>query len=88
MSKYVYILQEYAFYDCLTIMRISKDYKTIKKYFDEIDKENGHGYQITKYECDVIYDNFDLSYDGIMDWVEIGYNGEIKNKINNGDVDD
>ena len=50
-------------------------------------KETGHGYQITKYKCDVIYDNFELSYDGITDWIEIEYNGEIKNKINNGDVE-
>ena len=87
MTESVYVLQKYAFYDALTIVMISKDYTTIKRHFNKMKKETGHGYQITKYKCDVIYDNFELSHDGIMDWIEIEYNGEIKNKINNGDVE-
>ena len=84
MTKSVYVLQEYAFYEGLTIVMISKNYKTIKRHFDKIKKEAGHGYQIMKYECDSLIDS-NFSYRGIINWIEVEYNGEIINKIPDGD---
>ena len=86
MTESVYVLQKYAFYDSLTIVMISKDYTTIKRHFDKMKKETGHGYHIIKYECDSLIDS-DLSYKGMVDWIEIEYNGKITNKINGGDVE-
>lgn len=78
-KHYIYILEEYPFYEGSTILIVSDRYIDVKTTFDNIANKKGYGYHITKYELGVYYEE-GKSQD--MDWIEIDDEGKIKDILN------
>lgn len=76
-KRYVYILESYAFYDCMSTIMISEDIDYLKKYLNEMNKENGYGYRIMEYEYNKLYTC--LKDGKSIVWIEKEYDGKIKN---------
>lgn len=75
MSKFIYILEKYFFYEGGDVKMASEDYNLVKEYFDEYKIGSGEGLRIVKYEMDKKLQFKDCKS---MDWIEIDYNGKVK----------
>ena len=76
-EKLVYIFEEYMFYEGSNIVMISEDYDKVKECFDDRAKAGGYGYCIREYEYDKVYGGR-IGDGKSIDWIEVQYNGTIK----------